>query len=73
MRYLPDAVGFAKTLRDPAFRSYADLVVMPSYDTHVAGEWLGRAHVWLLGGDGRQQGRERGHATELPLRQGLSG
>ncbi|CAK9103115.1 unnamed protein product [Durusdinium trenchii] len=39
--YLPDAVGFAATLREPAFRSYADLVVMPSYDTHVAGEWLG--------------------------------
>jgi len=39
--YLPDALGFAATLRDPNFRSYADLVVMPSYDTHVAGQWLG--------------------------------
>ncbi|CAJ1433290.1 unnamed protein product [Effrenium voratum] len=39
--YLPDPVGFAATLRDPNFRGYAELVVMPSYDTHVAGQFLG--------------------------------
>lgn len=24
-----------------------DLVVMPSYDTHVAGEWLGQLNTWI--------------------------
>eukprot|EP00616_Rhizochromulina_sp_CCMP1243_P009236 CAMPEP_0118974938 /NCGR_PEP_ID=MMETSP1173-20130426/13990_1 /TAXON_ID=1034831 /ORGANISM="Rhizochromulina marina cf, Strain CCMP1243" /LENGTH=412 /DNA_ID=CAMNT_0006924755 /DNA_START=238 /DNA_END=1476 /DNA_ORIENTATION=+ len=38
---IPDASGFVQTTKLPGFKEYANQVIMPSYDSHLEGGWLG--------------------------------
>jgi len=38
---IPDASGFVQTTKLPGFKEYTNQVIMPSYQSHLDGGWLG--------------------------------